>query len=53
LKEHAIKHGYLNVMIEVRNDLVADEAGQTAIARCLTGWVRQALETLGVDACLA
>ena len=53
LKEHAIKHGYLNVMIEVRNDLVADEAGQTAIAKSLTAWVRQALETLGVDACLA
>jgi predicted N-formylglutamate amidohydrolase len=52
LKEHAIKRGYLNVMIEMRNDLVADEAGQAAIAKTLTAWVRQALETLGVEACL-
>ena len=53
LKEHAVKHGHLNVMIEVRNDLIADETGQEAVAKTLTGWVRRALETLGVDACIA
>jgi predicted N-formylglutamate amidohydrolase len=53
LKEHAVKHGHLNVMIEVRNDLIADESGQTAIAKTLTGWITQALEILGVDACRA
>jgi predicted N-formylglutamate amidohydrolase len=51
LKEHAIKHGHLNVMIEVRNDLIADEAGQTAMAGTLAAWIRQALETLGRDPC--
>ncbi len=53
LKEHAIKHGYLNVMIEVRNDLIADEPAQAAMAKTLTGWIAQALETMGVDACKA
>ena len=51
LKEHAIKHGHLNVMIEVRNDLIADAAGQAAVADTLAGWIRQALETLGRDPC--
>ncbi|PJI92649.1 putative N-formylglutamate amidohydrolase [Yoonia maricola] len=53
LKEHALKHGHLNVMIEVRNDLIADETTQTAMAKTLTGWITQALETLGADACKA
>lgn len=53
LKEHALKHGHLNVMIEVRNDLIADEAAQAAMSRKLTGWITQALETVRVDACKA
>ncbi|WP_108813464.1 N-formylglutamate amidohydrolase [Loktanella sp. Alg231-35] len=53
LKEHAIRYGHLNVMIEVRNDLIADDAGQTAMAKTLAGWITQALETLGVDTCKA
>lgn len=53
LKEHAIKHGHLNVMIEVRNDLIADEAGQTAMANTLAGWIRQALQALGREVCKA
>lgn len=53
LKEHAVKHGHLNVMIEVRNDLIAGEASQTAMAKTLTGWITQALEILGVDTCKA
>ncbi len=53
LKEHAIKHGHLNVMIEVRNDLIADEAGQAVMAKTLAGWITRALDILGVDACKA
>ena len=53
LNEHALKHGHLNVMIEVRNDLVADEPTQTAMAKTLTSWITQALESLGADACKA
>jgi len=32
LVQHAIPHGLLNVMIEIRNDLIADAAGQSAMA---------------------
>jgi len=53
LKEHAVNLGHLNVMIEVRNDLIADEAGQAVMAKTLAGWITRALETLGVDACKA
>ncbi|SFJ82661.1 N-formylglutamate amidohydrolase [Jannaschia pohangensis] len=53
LREHAIRHGHLNVMIEVRNDLIADAASQAAMAQTLTGWISRALESLGVAACRA
>ncbi len=46
LKEHAIKHGLLNVMIEVRNDLIEDEAAQGAMAVMLAGLAVTVFETL-------
>ncbi len=51
LKEHAVRHGHLNVMIEIRNDLIADEISQSAMAQTLSGWTGRALQTVGVDAC--
>ncbi len=44
----AMSRGLLNVMIEVRNDLVADEAGGQRIGRLLAGWVTAALADPGV-----
>ena len=43
LKEHGLANGLLNVMIEVRNDLVQDEAGQEVVAGFLAGLIRESL----------
>lgn len=40
---HAEPVGLLNVMIEIRNDLIADEAGQGVAADFLSGLLREAL----------
>ena len=50
LKEHAVKHGHLNVMIEVRSDLIADDDAQVAMAKTLTSWVSKALEATACKA---
>ena len=39
LAAHAIPRGLLNAMIEIRNDLIADPAGQRAMAERLSRWV--------------
>lgn len=44
--EHAIGNGLLNVMIEVRNDLVREPARCSAIARDLAGWIERAVAAL-------
>ena len=43
LDVHAIPNGLLNVMIEVRNDLIATAADQRAMGALLAGWVDRAL----------
>jgi predicted N-formylglutamate amidohydrolase len=43
LKEHGLANGLLNVMIEVRNDLIKDEAGQEVVAGFLAGLIRESL----------
>ena len=53
LRTHAIPNRHLNVMIEIRNDLIRTERSQDAMAHRLTSWVSKALEALGVDACKA
>lgn len=40
---HALPYGHLNVMIEVRNDLIASEDGQVQVARYLGDLITQAL----------
>ena len=46
LQEHAVAHGLPNVMIEVRNDLLADSAGVEAVATWLESLLTSALENL-------
>ncbi len=46
LQEHAVAHGHLNVMIEVRNDLLADSAGVEAVATWLQSLLTSALKEL-------
>jgi predicted N-formylglutamate amidohydrolase len=43
LKEHGLANGLSNVMIEVRNDLIKDEAGQEVMAGFLAGLIRESL----------
>lgn len=43
LVEHGLANGLLNVMIEVRNDLVRDEAGQSKICGLLEALVSESL----------
>lgn len=44
LKLHGLANGLRNVMIEVRNDLIADEVGQGVMADYLTGLIQKSLE---------
>ncbi|MEL6885350.1 MAG: N-formylglutamate amidohydrolase [Pseudomonadota bacterium] len=51
LKEHALPGGHLNVMLEVRNDLVADKVAQAEMADTLSAWIERALARLGTATC--
>jgi predicted N-formylglutamate amidohydrolase len=46
LVEHGIARGLLNVMLEIRNDLIADCASQTAMAELLSRCIAEALAAL-------
>jgi predicted N-formylglutamate amidohydrolase len=46
LIEHGLKNGLLNVMIEIRNDLVSDETGQRVMAGYLAGLLGEGLASL-------
>ncbi len=46
LKEHAITPGHLNVMLEIRNDLIETTNQQTDMAAILSKWIAQAVSTL-------
>jgi predicted N-formylglutamate amidohydrolase len=43
LRRHALPLGLLNVMIEIRNDLIRDEAGQALLAKRLEAYLGEAL----------
>ena len=43
LRQHALPQGHPNVMLEIRNDLIATEAQQRAMAETLSGWLVAAL----------
>lgn len=44
LKEHGLANGLMNVMIEVRNDLIRDETGQGVMAGFLAGLISESLK---------
>tara|TARA_R110002051_G_scaffold79451_3_gene143263 strand:+ start:7697 stop:8470 length:774 start_codon:yes stop_codon:yes gene_type:complete len=46
LKEHALKAGHLNVMLEIRNDLIENAQQQDKIATSITDWLLAALARL-------
>ncbi len=46
LREHALPRGLLNVMLEIRSDLIADRASQNAIAERLATYVTDGLASL-------
>lgn len=43
LREHGLANGLMNVMIEVRNDLIRDESGQGVMAGFLAGLISESL----------
>jgi len=43
LKEHGLSNGHLNVMLEIRNDLIRTPDQQAEIAEILIGWINVAL----------
>ncbi len=47
LREHALPAGLQNVMIEIRNDLIAGEADQAEMAGTLARWLAHALSRAG------
>ena len=53
LREHAISHGLMNAMIEIRNDLIADRASQLAMAERLSKHAADALAGFGDRAAYA
>lgn len=46
LSEHATRHGLLNAMIEIRNDLIGDDDAHHKMAVCLEKYLRTALASL-------
>jgi predicted N-formylglutamate amidohydrolase len=48
LKEHATRHGHLNVMLEIRNDLITTAPQQHEMAAMLAVWIADALAQSGV-----
>ncbi len=46
LQRHGLENNLLNVMIEVRNDLIKTEAQQDSVAQLLTDLVQRALVQL-------
>lgn len=47
LKQHALSAGHLNVMIEVRNDLIATPTQHNTMAQMLSAWLSDALTLCG------
>lgn len=46
LRRHGIAHGLVNVMIEIRNDLLSAEGDRADMAAMLSGWLTQAIDAL-------
>ncbi|GFE50791.1 N-formylglutamate amidohydrolase [Roseobacter cerasinus] len=50
LRMHGLTRGIPNVMIEVRNDLIATSEAQAEMAQMLAGWIRESIGALEVAA---
>lgn len=48
LKEHALEAGHLNVMLEIRNDLIETQEQQNNMAKTLSEWITNAFTQLNV-----
>jgi len=56
LKEHGIAGGHMNVMLEIRNDLIDTTERQTAMADMIAGWISDAYkltQAKGAVTCVA
>lgn len=53
LREHAVRAGHLNVMIEIRNDLIRTPAAQAAMGDLLAAWTADAFAGLGAPGDIA
>ena len=49
LHEHGVKNGYPNIMLEIRNDLIATTSQQTGMAKVLSAWLADTLKTLKTE----
>lgn len=49
LKEHGLKRGLVNVMLEIRNDLIATPQAARDMAQILAGWLQDALARVDID----
>ncbi len=49
LRRHALPSGLLNVMIEIRNDLLETPEGCVEVSDCLQGWLENGLTALAPD----
>lgn len=49
LRAHALPIGAVNVMLEIRNDLIRDTVAQTTMAAMLTRWIAAACADLNVE----
>lgn len=49
LKQHAVPHGLLNVMIEVRNDLIKTPEQCFIISSKIEGWISRSLAQLAIE----
>jgi predicted N-formylglutamate amidohydrolase len=48
LTEHAIPNGHLNVMLEIRNDIIATQNQQSAMAQMIAAWLVDACSQINV-----
>ncbi len=48
LRHQALPLGLLNVMLEIRNDLISDPPAQTRMADCLAGYLSEALASFNL-----
>ncbi len=53
LKKHAIAAGYLNVMLEIRNDIIQTRGAQDAVADMIADWLADAFAQTGARGAVA